>query len=129
MYYVIHDFQKVFIVKCTYKLSDPIVSQNLNKKLREDGFVFLPGFLRADTGRDFEKLASFPLGDEVTGKNLQYFNKPAGIGQATPPHQDGYYFKLVPNFKMLLISSFWFVNSAVEELLRRREGKKRHKER
>ncbi len=27
---------------------------------------------------------------------MQYFNKPAKIGKATPPHQDGYYFMLEP---------------------------------
>ena len=36
------------------------------------------------------------LQDEVVPVNMQYFNKPAGIGQATPPHQDGYYFHLTP---------------------------------
>ena len=36
------------------------------------------------------------LQDEVVPVNMQYFNKPAGIGQATPPHQDGYYFHLSP---------------------------------
>jgi phytanoyl-CoA hydroxylase len=36
------------------------------------------------------------LGSEVTGENMQYFNKPPGIGQPTPAHQDGYYFKLDP---------------------------------
>ena len=28
--------------------------------------------------------------------NMQYFNKPPGLGQATPPHQDGFYFMLDP---------------------------------
>lgn len=42
------------------------------------------------------RLAEELLGSEVTGENLQYFNKPPGIGQPTPPHQDGYYFKLNP---------------------------------
>lgn len=41
-------------------------------------------------------LAQELLGEPVIGKNLQYFNKPAGIGQATPAHQDGYYFMLEP---------------------------------
>ena len=36
------------------------------------------------------------LGEPVIGKNLQYFNKPPGIGQATPAHQDGHYFMLQP---------------------------------
>lgn len=42
------------------------------------------------------KLAEEVLQDEVIPVNMQYFNKPAGIGQATPPHQDGYYFHLNP---------------------------------
>ncbi|EAR52733.1 putative dioxygenase [Oceanicola granulosus HTCC2516] len=41
-------------------------------------------------------LATAALGEEAVPKNLQYFNKPAGIGQPTPPHQDGYYFHLTP---------------------------------
>lgn len=45
----------------------------------------------------FEKLARLLLDDTVVGKNMQYFNKPPQIGQATPPHQDGYYFMLEPN--------------------------------
>ena len=41
-------------------------------------------------------LAEELLGERVIGKNLQYFNKPPGIGQATPAHQDGHYFMLQP---------------------------------
>ncbi len=47
-------------------------------------------------GSQFEQLASVLLGDEVVGQNLQYFNKPPGVGQPTPAHQDGYYFRLAP---------------------------------
>ncbi len=45
----------------------------------------------------FEELAKMLLGDEIIGKNMQFFNKPPRIGQPTPPHQDGYYFMLNPN--------------------------------
>lgn len=41
-------------------------------------------------------LASVAMGEKAVPQNLQYFNKPAGIGQPTPPHQDGYYFHLSP---------------------------------
>lgn len=41
-------------------------------------------------------LASAAMGETAVPQNLQYFNKPAGIGQPTPPHQDGYYFHLSP---------------------------------
>jgi phytanoyl-CoA hydroxylase len=42
------------------------------------------------------KIAEEMLEEEVVPVNMQYFNKPAGIGQPTPPHQDGYYFHLSP---------------------------------
>ena len=42
------------------------------------------------------QLAEELLGTEVQGKNMQFFNKPPGIGQPTPAHQDGFYFKLDP---------------------------------
>ena len=41
-------------------------------------------------------LAAQLLEEPVIGKNLQYFNKPPGMSQATPPHQDGHYFMLQP---------------------------------
>ena len=41
-------------------------------------------------------LAQELLGEPVIGKNLQFFNKPPGISQATPAHQDGHYFMLQP---------------------------------
>lgn len=41
-----------------------------------------------------KRLAEELLGEVVVGKNLQYFNKPPALGQATPPHQDGFYFML-----------------------------------
>lgn len=44
----------------------------------------------------FVRLAEFLLGSNVVCRNLQYFNKPAGIGSSTPAHQDGFYFKLTP---------------------------------
>lgn len=44
----------------------------------------------------FPELAADLLDDDVVAKNLQFFNKPPGISQPTPPHQDGYYFMLEP---------------------------------
>jgi len=43
-----------------------------------------------------KKLAQELLGEPVIGKNLQYFNKPPSLGNATPPHQDAYYFMIEP---------------------------------
>ena len=42
------------------------------------------------------RIAEEILQDEVVPVNMQYFNKPPGIGQPTPAHQDGYYFHLDP---------------------------------
>jgi phytanoyl-CoA hydroxylase len=53
-------------------------------------------FARLFLGGKLERLAETLLADQVVGKNLQYFNKPPGVGQPTPAHQDGYYFKLNP---------------------------------
>jgi phytanoyl-CoA hydroxylase len=44
----------------------------------------------------FPTLAARLLGDNVVPTNIQYFNKPPGLGQSTPAHQDGFYFKLAP---------------------------------
>ena len=41
-------------------------------------------------------LAEALLHEKVIGKNVEYFNKPARIGKATPPHQDAFYFNLKP---------------------------------
>jgi phytanoyl-CoA hydroxylase len=53
-------------------------------------------------GSRFERLARTLLGEGVVGKNMQYFNKPASIGQPTPPHQDGYFFMLEPNHALTM---------------------------
>jgi len=41
-------------------------------------------------------LAEELLGGAVTLQNMQYFNKIPHMGQATPAHQDGYYFMITP---------------------------------
>ena len=41
-------------------------------------------------------LAGNLFSEAVVAKNLQYFNKPPLLGQATTPHQDGFYFMLEP---------------------------------
>ncbi|MBI94553.1 MAG: phytanoyl-CoA dioxygenase [Gemmatimonadaceae bacterium] len=56
-------------------------------------------------------LARHLLGDEIVGKNLQWFNKPAGVGGPTPPHQDGFYFMLEPNEAITL----WLALDHIDE--------------
>jgi len=44
----------------------------------------------------FKHAAEELLQQPALGINLQYFNKPPGSSRPTPPHQDGFYFKLSP---------------------------------
>ena len=55
-----------------------------------------PVFERLMIDSPFREVAELLLEGPVVPKNLQYFNKPPGVGQPTPPHQDGYYFMLKP---------------------------------
>ena len=57
------------------------------------------------------RLAGELLGEAVVGKNLQYFNKPPALGQATPPHQDGHYFMLEPCSALTM----WMALDVVDE--------------
>ncbi|MEE2947572.1 MAG: phytanoyl-CoA dioxygenase family protein [Verrucomicrobiota bacterium] len=57
------------------------------------------------------RLAEELLGETVDGKNVQYFNKPPSLGQATPPHQDGFYFMLEPCHALTI----WVALDVVDE--------------
>lgn len=48
------------------------------------------------SGSPFRELAENLLDARVVCKNMQYFNKPPKSSLPTPPHQDGYYFKILP---------------------------------
>eukprot|EP00911_Craspedida_sp_UC1_P001361 UC1_evm2s1026 len=52
--------------------------------------------------RRFAELASQLLGEPARRENMQWFNKPAGLGTPTPPHQDGFYFMLEPNHALTM---------------------------
>lgn len=67
---------------------DPSSLKQIEKIFEYDGF-----FSELMNGRIIVETV---LADDVVPVNMQYFNKPAGIGQAPPPHQDGYYFHLTP---------------------------------
>jgi phytanoyl-CoA hydroxylase len=58
--------------------------------------TFDPYFDRMLNQGAFRELAETLLDGEVIPKNAQFLCKPPKIGQATPPHQDGYYFMIDP---------------------------------
>jgi phytanoyl-CoA hydroxylase len=55
-----------------------------------------PYFYRLLHGSQFESMAELLLGEKMATGSVEYFNKPAGVGKPTPPHQDCYYFMLTP---------------------------------
>lgn len=59
----------------------------------------------------FSRVAAILLGDAVVSKNMQWFNKPPVVGEATPPHQDGYYFMLEPSEAVTM----WLALDEVDE--------------
>ena len=63
------------------------------------------------TAGRFRQIAELFLEGPVVPKNMQYFNKPPGVGQPTPPHQDGFYFMLDPCKAVTL----WFALEDVDE--------------
>jgi phytanoyl-CoA hydroxylase len=70
-----------------------------------------PWFHDLVTDGAFRSAAEFFLRGPVVPKNMQYFNKPAAVGQPTPPHQDGYYFMLDPCEAITM----WFALDHVDE--------------
>ncbi len=61
-----------------------------------DLFLFVGFFVKLTFYSVLEALAEFLMHDKALAQNLQYFNKPPGVGRPTPAHQDGYYFMLNP---------------------------------
>lgn len=56
-------------------------------------------------------LAAHLLDDEAVPTNLQWFAKPPRVGKVTPPHQDGFYYKLEPSEAL----TFWIALDPVDE--------------
>jgi phytanoyl-CoA hydroxylase len=59
----------------------------------------------------FLGLSEHLLGTPVIPKGVEYFAKPPRVGNATPPHQDGYYFMLEPNEALTL----WVALDEIDE--------------
>ncbi|MBX3238662.1 MAG: phytanoyl-CoA dioxygenase family protein [Chitinophagaceae bacterium] len=68
-------------------------------------------FLSMAVNSRFSEIAETLLGEPVTCKTVEYFNKPPVIGKATPPHQDGYYFMLQPQQALTM----WLALEPVDE--------------
>lgn len=85
---------------------DPATLKQMQYMQDEDSFF--AELIRRDC---FVEVAKSFLGENVITQGAEYFNKPAGLGKATPPHQDGYYFCLVPNKAV----TFWIALDVVDE--------------
>jgi len=84
---------------------DPATLKQMQHMQEEDSYFY--DLIRRD---DLLTIASALLDDDAVPQGAEYFNKPAGIGTATPPHQDGYYFCLVPNNAVTFWIALDFVN-------------------
>ena len=73
---------------------------------KHDGFF---GAMMAEQSK-LGTLSNICLGEKTKPINMQYFNKHAGGGQPTPPHQDGYFDHLTPNHAITM----WFALEDVE---------------
>ncbi len=71
--------------------NDPATLKQIQHMDDHDGW-----FAELVTASRFREIAEMLLHGPVVPKNLQFFNKPPGVGQPTPPHQDGYYFMIDP---------------------------------
>ena len=70
-----------------------------------------PFFQSVLNGSKVEEMAQILLGEKTSKGFVEYFNKPAGVGKPTPPHQDGFYFKLSPPNAL----TFWIPLEDVDE--------------
>ncbi len=61
-------------------------------------------------GSKLATLAEICLGEKSEPINMQYFNKSPQANTPTPPHQDGYFFHLIPNQAITM----WFALEDVE---------------
>ncbi|WP_339926165.1 phytanoyl-CoA dioxygenase family protein [uncultured Cyclobacterium sp.] len=91
-----------------YKFEDAENKQGL--KMIQDLQIYDPFFEKILSNSKFSALAEELLGEPVVGKTVEFFNKPAKIGKATPPHQDGYYFMLTP----MSAVTFWIALEKVD---------------
>lgn len=68
-------------------------------------------FFRALPERSkFVRMAESLLGTPVVSHGVEFFDKPARVGKETPPHQDGFYFCLVPSEALTLLFPMDVVN-------------------
>ena len=70
---------------------DPSTLKQMQDLEKHDNF-----FNELMVNSELTQIATTLLGEAVIGKNVEYFNKPAKIGKATPPHQDAFYFNIAP---------------------------------
>ncbi|QNL51555.1 phytanoyl-CoA dioxygenase family protein [Olivibacter sp. SDN3] len=88
---------------------DPVDRKSLKQMFHLSDYD--PFFAHLLHDSDFKKLAEVLLGEPIAKGYVEYFNKPPGIGQATPPHQDCYYFMLTPPQAI----TFWIPIEDVDE--------------
>lgn len=90
---------------------DKTKSADLNALLRLENMEQHDPYF-AQLSVDMDPVAHRLLGEPASAQRVAMFDKAAGIGKPTPPHQDGYYFMLNPNVAV----TFWLPLEAADEL-------------
>ena len=72
---------------------------------------FDPCFKEYCGDRRWNRLAATLIGEPAKPMQAEWFNKPPGTEHPTPPHQDNYYFKLVP----CNVASVWVAIDPIDE--------------
>ena len=68
-------------------------------------------YMRLASSSKVAGLAEELLGGPATLQNMQYFNKVPQVSRPTPPHQDGYYFKITPQSAVTMWLSLGHANA------------------
>jgi len=85
--------------------SRPETLKQINSMANDAYFADYPMMAR------WTHLAETLIGEEAKPKAPQWFNKPPGTDHPTPPHQDNYYFNLVPPN----VCTMWLALDEVDE--------------
>ena len=90
-----------FLIECVPNMSPTeVYYEDLADKATVKQMMFLEKydayFAELLRSSEIHELAETVLGERAIPQNMEYFNKPPGIGKPTPPHQDGYYFMVDP---------------------------------
>lgn len=86
--------------------NDPATLKQVQRIHEHDNY-----YARLANSNKVVELAEELLGGPVEIQNMQYFNKFPRVGEATPPHQDGFYFMIRPQQALTMWLSLGYADA------------------